>query len=141
MAISELGRELQAVANLQLATNKPLSGPMQVFEDNKGVISMCISDVYTNRSKHVDLRHHYIRELVENGVLEVEHISGIEQPADLLTKGLPNECFAAHRWKMGMRSKGELNEGSIALLTNSEEEHGGNEPIPRGSTVETEDKS
>ncbi|KAC9456370.1 hypothetical protein E3N88_45790 [Mikania micrantha] len=50
--------------------------------------------VVSERSKHINTRFHYIRECVENELIRVEHISGEEQRADILTKALPKLKFA-----------------------------------------------
>ena len=103
MAISELGRELQSLINLYLALGLTSPVPIQVFEDNRGVIAMCVSDTYTARSKHIDLRYHYIRGLVRDGVLVVNFIRGHKQPADMLTKGLGSVLFTSFRGQIGVR--------------------------------------
>jgi hypothetical protein len=105
MAISELGREIQAFVNIHAAIQLPLTGPVKVYEDNEGVLAMCVSDVYTNRSKHIDLRHHYIRSLVEHNIVDVAHIPGIHQPADLLTKPLSKNKFTKFRANLGLKDK------------------------------------
>lgn len=45
------------------------------------------------KSKHIDVRHHFVREKVNQGELEVQHIEGEKQLADILTKSLPNPRF------------------------------------------------
>nr|GFA85911.1 hypothetical protein [Tanacetum cinerariifolium] len=51
--------------------------------------STCQDPVFHERSKHIDIRYHFIRECVENGRINVEHVSGELQRADILTKALP----------------------------------------------------
>ena len=101
-AISELGRELQAFTNLYLALDMSLSKPLQIHEDNLGVIALCTSDVYTKRSKHIDLRHHHIRGLVSNKVVQINYIKSHLQVADMLTKGLGAGPFLGLRKQFGL---------------------------------------
>ncbi|GJV33972.1 ribonuclease H-like domain, reverse transcriptase, RNA-dependent DNA polymerase [Tanacetum coccineum] len=52
-------------------------------------IALVKNPVFHGRSKHIDIRYHFIRECVENGHINVEHVSGELQRADILTKALP----------------------------------------------------
>ena len=49
------------------------------------------------RSKHIDVRHHWIREQIINNVFETKYIRTHDQPADLFTKNLPPDVLAKHR--------------------------------------------
>ena len=100
MAISEAARAVQSLVNIyesidHLSFGISLSLPLQFWEDNEGVLAMCVSDVYTKRSKHIGIRYHFIRDLVNNGTIIIQQIAGAEQPADMLTKPLANFKF----WK------------------------------------------
>ena len=55
--------------------------------------------------KHIDIRHHYIREPVENDVLDIFHIPGEDNPADLFTKPLPLIKIERFRSKVGLTNK------------------------------------
>ena len=47
---------------------------IQVFEDKKGAIQMAVDPVTNPNSKHIDVRHHFLRENVENGEFEISHV-------------------------------------------------------------------
>lgn len=68
--------------------------------DNKSAIALSKNPVLHERTKHIDLRYHYIRECVENGQVKVEHVSTSEQVADILTKPLGRVRFLELRQKM-----------------------------------------
>jgi hypothetical protein len=68
-------------------------GSTPMFEDNQACISMVNSPVYSDRNKHIDVRYHYTRWLVEEGVVEVKYISTHKQLADIFTKALPRDQF------------------------------------------------
>lgn len=56
--------------------------------DNMGAIALAKNVGYSPRTKHIDIRHHFIRELIENKEIELDHVGSEENIADLLTKGL-----------------------------------------------------
>lgn len=71
--------------------------------DNKSAISLAKNPVYHGRSKHIQTRYHFIRECVEFGWVDVEHVAGSMQKADILTKALGRMKFAEMRDLIGMR--------------------------------------
>ena len=68
-----------------------------MYEDNEGVIQIAKHPICNSNSKHIDLRHHFLRELVERKEIEIIHISTEYQHADFVTKALPKKEFAFHR--------------------------------------------
>jgi hypothetical protein len=104
IAISELGREIQAIVNIYVACDLPLNNAIKVLEDNRGVLSMCVSDTYTNRSKHININYHHIRDLIQHGIIEAVDTRSINQPADGLTKPLGPNKFPEFREQMGLRT-------------------------------------
>ncbi|XP_019084338.1 PREDICTED: uncharacterized protein LOC109125968 [Camelina sativa] len=75
--------------------------------DNKSAIALTKNPVFHERSKHIHTRYHFIRECVENGQVEVVHIPGSEQKADILTKALGRNKFKEMRELIGMREIAE----------------------------------
>lgn len=70
--------------------------PVPVYSDNQAAISISsTAGVPHSRTKHIDLRHHYVRELVSSGELRVEWIGSKDQLADVLTKGLNKSTYAS----------------------------------------------
>lgn len=59
-----------------------------IFNDNQGAGQLTRNPVFHKRTKHVDIRHHFIKELVEKGEVRINYIPTAEMPADVLTKGL-----------------------------------------------------
>ena len=70
--------------------------PTTVWEDNAGAI-VTANSVITEASKHLELRYHYAREAVANGIIEVKKIGTQDQVADTLTKPLAKESFEKFR--------------------------------------------
>ncbi|GKB60202.1 hypothetical protein Tco_0916388, partial [Tanacetum coccineum] len=66
--------------------------------------ALCCNNVQHSRSKHIDIRHHFIREQVENRVVELYFVETNYQLADILTKALPRERFEFLLPRLGMKS-------------------------------------
>ncbi|GKB52349.1 retrovirus-related pol polyprotein from transposon TNT 1-94, partial [Tanacetum coccineum] len=59
-----------------------------MYCDNKSVIALCCNNIQHSRSKHIDIRFHFIKEHVENGVIELYFVNTEYQLADIFTKAL-----------------------------------------------------
>ncbi|OWZ16191.1 polyprotein [Phytophthora megakarya] len=64
------------------------SGSSQVYEDNQSAIALASNAGYNAMTKHVDIKHHFIRENIARDVINVNYVSTKDQLADMLTKGL-----------------------------------------------------
>ena len=64
-------------------------GATVIFEDNQGCIALSDNPVFHKRSKHIDIRYHFIRERVANKEITLKYVATEHQLADMLTKGLP----------------------------------------------------
>ncbi|GJY50690.1 hypothetical protein Tco_0441537 [Tanacetum coccineum] len=69
-----------------------------------GAIALCCNNVQHSRAKHIDIRYHFIKEQVENGIMELYFVRAEYQLADIFTKPLPQERFNFLIDKLGMRS-------------------------------------
>lgn len=75
------------------------------YVDNTAAIAVSKNDVHHSRTKHIDLRHHHVREAVEKNLLRLEHVPSAEQLADILTKPLAKLAF--ERLRDQLMSRGE----------------------------------
>ncbi|GJW71573.1 hypothetical protein Tco_0128490 [Tanacetum coccineum] len=75
-----------------------------VYYDNKSAIALCCNNVQHSRSKHIDIRFHFIKEHVENGVIELYFVNMEYQLADIFTKALGRERIEFLINKLGMQS-------------------------------------
>ncbi|GKB17233.1 retrovirus-related pol polyprotein from transposon TNT 1-94 [Tanacetum coccineum] len=75
-----------------------------LYCDDKSAIDLCCNIVQHSRSKHIDVRYHFIKEQVENGVVELYFVRTEYQLADIFTKALPRERFNFLVNKLGMKS-------------------------------------
>ncbi|GJU43166.1 hypothetical protein Tco_1200432 [Tanacetum coccineum] len=75
-----------------------------MYYDNKSAIALCCNNVQHSRSNHIDIGFHFIKEQVENGVVELYFVNTEYQLADIFTKALGRERFEFLINKLGMRS-------------------------------------
>ncbi|CAB1113036.1 unnamed protein product [Ectocarpus sp. CCAP 1310/34] len=68
-----------------------------IFEDNQGAIQLAQNPISNSNSKHIEVRHHFLRELVERKEISVIHVPSPCQPADFPTKSLSKDAFESHR--------------------------------------------
>ena len=87
MALSDSTRQVVWMHTLMGELSYHLR-PILICGDNQGSIFIASNPVTEKRSKHIDIRYHYIREVVERKFTEIFFINGDKNPADLLTKNL-----------------------------------------------------
>ncbi|GJZ71817.1 hypothetical protein Tco_0635668 [Tanacetum coccineum] len=75
-----------------------------MYRDYKSAIALCCNNVQHSRSKHIDIRFYFIKEEVENGVVELYFVNTEYQLADIFTKPLCKERIEFLINKLGMRS-------------------------------------
>ena len=76
--------------------------PTIIFQDNKGSIAMARNFMTTQRSKHIEIRYHFIRECIEKEMINVEYLSTQDQLADIFTKAIGRNVLDHHiRYVMG----------------------------------------
>jgi len=89
MAASAAVQEAMHLRQLLSDLSLRQEGPTAIHEDNRGCIDMSANPVTFKRSKHIDIRYHYIRERVMSNDVKLTYIPTQDQLADLLTKPLP----------------------------------------------------
>ncbi|GJR99331.1 retrovirus-related pol polyprotein from transposon TNT 1-94 [Tanacetum coccineum] len=90
-----------------------------LYCDNRSAIALCCNNVQHSRSKHIDIRHHFIREQVEKGVVELYFMTTDYQLADIFTKALSRERFEFLLPRLGMKS---MSPETLKRLQEGEEE-------------------
>ena len=91
-AITEVATEMMYVKQLFDFLEIDVQLPMTIQCDNQGAVFLAKNETST-RTKHVDVRYHFIRELVEQDVIQLEYINTKSNTADALTKNLPVDQY------------------------------------------------
>ena len=73
------------------------------------IIAMTKNPIFHARTKHIELRHHFIRDLISEGEIQLEFISINDQPADVLTKAATVDKIAVQEAKRLQIKRGVRN--------------------------------
>ncbi|UYV68602.1 hypothetical protein LAZ67_6000178 [Cordylochernes scorpioides] len=104
IALCEAGKEavyLRALLD-EMGFGELLNGPTVLKTDNQGAQQLARNPVYHARTKHIDIKWHFIRSICSDGLVEVVHTPTQENVADILTKGLPRFLCEKHVTGFGM---------------------------------------
>ena len=80
----------------------PVPRPFPIISDNQAACSLSNSPAISARSKHIDIRHHFIRDHVLDGSFSTTWIPTADMPSDIFTKALPFPTFSRHRDVLGL---------------------------------------
>ena len=73
-----------------------------ICEDNQGAIQLSRNAKFHNRTKHIDIASHFVREKVQDKSICVKYCKTDQMLADILTKGLPRQTFEKLREQLGV---------------------------------------
>jgi hypothetical protein len=80
-----------------LGDSKVSTVPTLISIDNRSTLDLVHNATTHDSTKHIEARYFYIRDLLKAKSIRVEHVPGIDNPSDILTKPLPREVFIKHR--------------------------------------------
>ncbi|CAN1142556.1 Retrovirus-related Pol polyprotein from transposon TNT 1-94 [Linum perenne] len=83
-------------------------GPTPLYCDNSSAINMTRNPVHHSRTKHIAIKHHFIRDLVQSKDIELQFVSSENQLADIFTKALPTDRFLFLRRHLGLLSLSDI---------------------------------
>ena len=100
MALSDASREaiarIHLYSDLQIVTDQP---PL-LYSDSITALLLTDESSPYQRSKHIDTRYHYIRDILQKGEIQVDYVPSEENPADIFTKALAADLH--HNCVLGM---------------------------------------
>ena len=89
MALNEAVKESIHLKRLLIEINCQELAETTIFCDNHGALKLAENPVFHKRSKHIDIRYHFVREVLKAGELKLNHVPTENMLADLMTKALP----------------------------------------------------
>lgn len=95
-AMSELCTELIYIKHILEFLNVQMMYPMIVRVDNVGAMFLANNPALNQRTKHISVRQHFIREHVENGLIKIIFVKSKFNTADIFTKNLSQELYIRH---------------------------------------------
>jgi hypothetical protein len=97
VAMSQAAQELVFLRGLLKDLGIESGEAPTLYGDNQGAIALSNNPIGHKRSKHIDIRHHYIRQLVSANTIELKYVRTDGNIADALTKNLPRPSFEKFR--------------------------------------------
>jgi hypothetical protein len=81
---------------------KSISDPVIIYCDNTAAIAVAKDSKYHEKTKHIKMRYHYIREAITEQYVILKHISTNSMVADPLTKPIAKDVFVRHVRSLGL---------------------------------------
>ena len=88
MALSVTTQEVIWLCRLLEEMRCEQKEPTTIWEDNQGAISTAKNPVFHNRTKHIQIRYHFVREAVADNIIDIRYCSTRDMIADIVTKGI-----------------------------------------------------
>jgi hypothetical protein len=82
--------------------------PITIFVDNLSAIAIARKPVSFPLSKHIDVKHHHVRELVDKGVITLKYVGTAQQKADGMTKALGGTPHTLATRALGLKDVKQL---------------------------------
>jgi hypothetical protein len=84
--------------------------PTVIHCDNQSCVKLIENSVFHDRSKHIEMRYYYVRDMVQKNVLSIQYVPIAEQTTDIFTKPLSLTKFVYFRDKLGVAENASLAE-------------------------------
>ena len=104
MALTETCKEMKRLRNLTESLKENVPEKMLIFTDSQSCISMITNEKYSNKTKHIDTKYHYVRDLFTNKEINLQYVNTELNTADLMTKPLAGTKTSTLRKLAGLVS-------------------------------------
>jgi hypothetical protein len=100
ISLSEAVRKVKFISHVYNEIKIEYKKPINVYVDNIGAIFLAGNRNSSDRSKHIDMKYHFVRDLIDEGLIDVKFVCSPENLADLFTKNLNGELYEMHLSKL-----------------------------------------
>ncbi len=135
-ALSECAQEAMFTKSLVEEITGIKTPSALIYEDNLGAMFLAKNAQVSGRTKHIDVRHHFIRDLIREKSLELKFVKSENNPADIMTKNTNRELFLLHQhqlltgtlpcWREDVNSDRISNKTIDFTINNNEEQESNN---------------
>jgi len=100
VALSEAAKEIKFIVQVLLSIGIPVKLPVIVRIDNVGAIFLAENVTTSQRTKHIDIRYHFVREFVEDSFIKIIFVRTTDNTADIFTKNVTGDLHDKHTEKL-----------------------------------------
>jgi hypothetical protein len=98
--LSEVAKEVIFVKHLVASMGITIEFPIIIKVDNVGAIYLANNHTTGQRTKHIDIQQHFVREYIEDGISKVVFVKSEDNDVDIFTKNATEELFNKHSKKL-----------------------------------------
>jgi transposase InsO family protein len=100
MAICDITKEIMWIKMILEELNFKVITPIIIYVDNQSSIKISENDISHERTKHIDIKHYFVKDAIQQKIIQLKWISTHQQLADIFTKSLPSPTFTSLRDKL-----------------------------------------
>ena len=117
VACSEVVKELLFIVYLLRHMKIEVELPIRVNVDNIGAIFLAENQNSSDRTKHVDIRYHFIRQYIKDGTIMIEFVCSSENDSNIFTKNVTRDTFSRHSEKLTWTKEEYETEAETRILS------------------------
>lgn len=102
IALGATGREAEWIRNLLLDVKLCPMPPITIYYDSEATLSKTYNSTYNRRSRHIGIRHEFVRQLIKGGVITIVYAKSSKNYANPFTKALSRDLVRMTSYKMGL---------------------------------------
>ncbi|SGY27823.1 BQ5605_C123g13318 [Microbotryum silenes-dioicae] len=105
LALSHAGKEGIYLSQLLEELHVQPVAPAHIFTDNEAAAAVARDPVRVTGTRHIRLREHFVRDMVNRGDISLSHVGTSDMVADIFTKALGPKVFSTHCYALGLRTR------------------------------------
>ena len=105
IALAAAGKEAEWLRNMLLDIKlwpQPMPA-ISLYCDSQATMSKAFSKMYNGKSRHISLRHEYVRQLISDGIISIIYVKSCNNLADPFTKALPRDVVKKTSAGLGLK--------------------------------------